>query len=90
VVLSLTVKFKNNLALADTYLDHPVSSFVFTRLDESATYGDLLDLPCLRRIPLGALCWGGGAEGELQTASPEILSQLLLPDEAATRPGGNR
>lgn len=78
VVLSLQTQFKNNLGVADTYLDHPVSSFAFTRLDQVGVYRDLVEIPYLKRIPLSTLQMSSDPTGEPVPATPETLAQLLL------------
>lgn len=48
LVLSATTKYKDLLEIADTYREIANYKLIFTKLDETITYGNILNIKCIR------------------------------------------
>jgi len=67
------------------------SSLVWTKLDETVSYGAILNVSHMSKLPVSALSYGPGLRGTLSAASSSLLWRLVfkrqLPGEHATIPG---
>jgi flagellar biosynthesis protein FlhF len=67
------------------------SSLVWTKLDETVSYGTVLNVSYMSGLPVSALSYGPGLRGTLSAATSSLLWRLVskrqLPDENAPSPG---
>ena len=67
------------------------SSLIWTKLDESVSYGTVLNVSHASGLPVSALSYGPGLRGSLLAATSSLLRRLVfkrqLPDENAPTPG---
>jgi flagellar biosynthesis protein FlhF len=67
------------------------SSLVWTKLDETVSYGAVLNVSYMSGLPVSALSYGPGLRGSLGAVTSSLLWRLVfkrqLPDENASTPG---
>lgn len=78
LVLSLTSKPKDLDALAASFCRIPVDKFLFTKLDETSTYGAILDLLLTYEKPISYVTTGQNVPDDIEVASLEKLLDLIV------------
>jgi flagellar biosynthesis protein FlhF len=82
LVLTASMKSADLTRVVDRFeLFHP-SSLLFTRLDETDSFGSAFSLAAHRRIPVSFLAAGQEIPDDLEPASSERLVELLWPQAA--------
>jgi len=78
LVLSLTSKFRDMKMITEHFSKYQLDKVIFTKLDETGSYGPLFNL--LKDFPLGLsyLSTGQNVPDDLQMASEEQLYSMLL------------
>lgn len=77
LVLSLTSKPEDLERLAEAFMALPVDKFLFTKLDETTTFGAVFNLLHRFRKPLSYLTNGQSVPDDIEVASLEKLLQLM-------------
>ena len=78
LTLSTTTKDSDLTDITRRFGEMPISSVLFTKLDESTTYGSLIN-HCIRfKMPIGYLSTGQKVPEDLEVATKERLVDLLL------------
>ena len=78
LVCSATAKEKDTIALLKALKSVPVNRLLFTKLDETASYGSLVNLLVRLQIPASGFSEGQQIPDSLQEAAVEKLAGLML------------
>lgn len=78
LVLSATTKYKDLLRIADSYKEIPGYKLIFTKLDETTYYGNILNLKLYTDADLSYLTCGQNVPDDIEKIDPQkIVKQLL-------------
>jgi flagellar biosynthesis protein FlhF len=86
LVISATTKNADLLPIVAKFGLVPINRFLFTKLDETKTYGLLLNLASSFNIPVSYLATGQMVPDDIEVATPERMADLVLGEKHA-RPG---
>ncbi|MCL6442013.1 MAG: flagellar biosynthesis protein FlhF [Alicyclobacillus sp.] len=78
LVLSMTSKPQDLDEVTAKFCRLPVDKFLFTKLDETSTYGTILDLLLAYRKPMSYLTTGQNVPDDIEVASLEKVLKLIL------------
>ena len=78
LVLSANTKERDMAAFTDIYKQMNFSSLIFTKIDESLTFGGLLNVYFQSEKPISYLCAGQRVPDDLEKAEQERLATLLF------------
>lgn len=82
LVLSATTKYRDLISVADTYTDTEDLRLIFTKLDETVTLGNLLNLKLHTGAPLSYVTYGQNVPDDIEKFNPQKTVKNLL--------GGNK
>lgn len=85
LVLSATSKFSDVIDVIEHFKSIGPRRLLFTKIDESTTYGGLLNTVSKYEIPISYITTGQNVPEDIEAARPERISKLLL-----TKPTINR
>ena len=85
LVLSATTKFSDMVDIIDHFMEIKPSRLIFTKIDESTTYGTLLNVLMKYKIPISYLTTGQNVPEDIEVARPERLAKLLLQKPSVNR-----
>lgn len=78
LVLSATTKYKDLLRIADTYKEIPGYKLIFTKLDETTYYGNILNLKLYTDAELSYLTCGQNVPDDIEKLDAQkVVKQLL-------------
>ena len=78
LVLSATTKYRDLLSIADTYTAMTDYKLIFTKLDETTTLGNLLNLKLHTGFPLSYVTYGQNVPDDIETFNPQKTVKQLL------------
>ena len=78
LVLSATTKYRDLLSIADTYSDMTDYKLIFTKLDETITLGNLLNLKLYTGAPLSYVTCGQNVPDDIEAFNPQKTVKRLL------------
>lgn len=78
LVLSATTKYRDLVSIADTYSTLTKYKLIFTKLDETATLGNLLNLKLHTGAPLSYITYGQNVPDDIACFNPQDTVRLLL------------
>ena len=78
LVVSASIKEKDLIAISDLLKDFGLQCFLFTKLDESSTFGNLINLLLHTNIPVSFLSRGRKVPEDIEEGSVQKLVDLLL------------
>ncbi|WP_026974474.1 flagellar biosynthesis protein FlhF [Alicyclobacillus contaminans] len=78
LVLSAASKGEDMEAVTAAFADLPIDKFLFTKLDETSTYGAILNLLDAYRKPLSYVTTGQNVPDDIEVASFENLLRLIV------------
>ncbi len=78
LVMSLTSKPEDLLQLADLFSQMTVDKFLFTKIDETETYGSILALMHRYQKPVSYMTTGQNVPDDIEIASIDKLIRLIL------------
>lgn len=78
LVLSATTKARDLLSLYDQFKSIPLKKLIFTKTDETSSYGALLNLVSKKEIGIGYLTHGQNVPDDIEAATPGLLANLLI------------
>ncbi len=78
LVLSATTKYKDLISVADTYTGAEDLRLIFTKLDETATLGNLLNLKLHTGAPLSYVTYGQNVPDDIEKFNPQKTVKNLL------------
>jgi flagellar biosynthesis GTPase FlhF len=76
--LSATTKEKDLIATTEAFQEMNIHRLLFTKIDESCTYGNIINLLIRTNIPLSFLCGGRKVPDDIEAGSTEKLVKLLF------------
>jgi flagellar biosynthesis protein FlhF len=85
LVLSATTKEKDLIAITEGFKDMDVHRLLFTKIDESSTYGNMVNLLIRTNIPLSFLCCGRKVPDDIEAGTLEKLVDLLFQSQSVNR-----
>src|SRR5699024_11059561 len=83
LVLSLTTKTQDLSALYEQFKPIPLKKIIFTKSDETKSYGAILNLVTKYKMGIGYLTNGQNVPDDLLLANPELLAKLLMESDEA-------
>lgn len=78
LVLSATTKYRDLLSIADSYSEMTEYKLIFTKLDETVTLGNLLNLRLYTGAPLSYVTCGQNVPDDIEQFNPQKTVKLLL------------
>ena len=78
LVVSATTKYRDLLSIADTYLAMTDYKLIFTKLDETTTLGNLLNLRLHTNAPLSYVTCGQNVPEDIENFNPQKTVKQLL------------
>jgi flagellar biosynthesis protein FlhF len=78
LVLSCTTKYQDLLKIAHDYKLLKYNYLIFTKLDETDTFGAILNLVHLTNIPVAYITNGQNVPEAIEPVTPEKLARLIL------------
>ncbi|MDD2972123.1 MAG: flagellar biosynthesis protein FlhF [Lachnospiraceae bacterium] len=78
LVLSATTKYRDLISIADTYSGITDYKIIFTKLDETTTMGNLLNLKLHTGAPLSYVTYGQNVPDDISYFNPQDTVRLLL------------
>ena len=78
LVLSATTKYRDLLSIADSYSEMTDYKLIFTKLDETITLGNLLNLKLYTGAPLSYVTCGQNVPDDIEQFNPQKTVKLLL------------
>jgi flagellar biosynthesis protein FlhF len=80
MVLSATTKSSDLKDISERFGGVGPKRLVFTKLDETTTYGSLLNVAVRTKLPIGYFTTGQNVPDDIETATPGKLAKLILGD----------
>lgn len=84
LVLSATTKEKDLIVITEAFKEMNIHRLLFTKIDESSTYGNMVNLLIRTNIPLSFLCSGRKVPDDIEPGSTEKLVDLLFKSPSAS------
>ena len=82
LVLSATTKYKDLTSIADTYKEMTDFKIIFTKLDETTSLGNLLNLKLYTGADLSYVTYGQNVPEDIDKFDPQTtVKQILSPNE---------
>ncbi len=78
LVVSATTKYRDLLSIADSYSEMTEYKLIFTKLDETVTLGNLLNLKLYTGAPLSYVTCGQNVPDDIEQFNPQKTVKLLL------------
>lgn len=88
LVLSANMKYRDMLDVVKRMGVIPVSRIIFTKIDETTTYGALINILLDFDRPLSFITTGQNVPNDIEVASGSRLADMLLGEERAAESGG--
>lgn len=78
LVLSATTKYKDLLHIADAYKEVGAYKLIFTKLDETEAYGNLLNVRMYTDAPMSYVTYGQNVPDDIEAFNPQKTVKLIL------------
>lgn len=78
LVLSATAKEKDTIDIVRRYKDMQIDRLLFTKLDETSTYGSIFNAAVTSNKPLSYFTTGQRVPDDIEAAAPERIVDLIL------------
>ncbi|MGN0346462.1 MAG: flagellar biosynthesis protein FlhF [Lachnospiraceae bacterium] len=78
LVLSSTTKYRDLVSITDTYHEMTNYKIIFTKLDETTTYGNLLNIRIHTQAPLSYVTCGQNVPDDIARFDPQTTVKKLL------------
>lgn len=82
LVISATTKYKDLTSIADTYREMSDYKIIFTKLDETTSFGNLLNLKLYTESELSYVTYGQNVPNDISRFDPQTIVKQIL--------GGNK
>lgn len=80
LVLSGTSKYNDLLDIMAVYSDFNISRLIFTKLDETSSYGPIYNIACKSKIPIAYFTNGQNIPDDIEVADHLKLVQLMMEE----------
>lgn len=80
LVLSLTAKYSDMKAIIQNFSEVPVSQIIFTKADETQTYGSMLNATKETGLALSYITTGQNVPDDIMVAQPGMVSTMIMGD----------
>jgi flagellar biosynthesis protein FlhF len=81
LVLSLTAKNHDMIDIIKNFQHIDVESVIFTKADETRTYGSILNMVCRYNLSLSYITTGQNVPDDILVASPSKVANLILGED---------
>ncbi|MGV3467019.1 MAG: flagellar biosynthesis protein FlhF [Heyndrickxia sp.] len=81
LTLSLTMKESDIRAIIDSFQSIKIDHFIFTKLDETTTYGSMLNIMIDYQVGTAYVTYGQDVPDDIDSASPSIILKHVFEDE---------
>lgn len=78
LVLSATTKYKDMQKIVDTYSDISDCRLIFTKLDETSAYGNILNMKLKTELSLSYATYGQDVPDDISIIDPQMIAKQLL------------
>lgn len=78
LTLSITTKYKDLVHITEAYKDIPEYKIIFTKLDETCTLGNILNIKLLTNAPLSYTTSGQNVPNDIEVINEQGLAKQLL------------
>lgn len=78
LVLSATTKYKDLLQIIETYKKIASFNLIFTKLDETLAWGNILNIRMLTQAPLSYTTWGQNVPDDIGRINAQKIAKQLL------------
>lgn len=78
LVVSATTKYNDLIKITDAYSTITRYSIIFTKLDETTSYGNLLNIKMRTGEALSYVAWGQNVPDDIGELNPQIIAKQLL------------
>ena len=85
LVLSVTTRSRDLERILRHYAPVKASRLLLTKLDETTCHGPLFGLPSTSRLPLSYLTTGQNVPDDIESATPRVVADYLVPVVGAGR-----
>jgi flagellar biosynthesis protein FlhF len=77
LVLSATTRYQDMIEIANSYSDIPVSRMIFTKLDETSTFGAILNIISKTQKCLSYVTVGQNVPEDIEIADPIKIAKMI-------------
>lgn len=88
LVLSATTKYKDLTSIADTYKEMVDYKIIFTKLDETTSFGNLLNLKLYTESELSYVTYGQNVPNDISRIDPQSIVKQILGGGSQDRQKG--
>jgi flagellar biosynthesis protein FlhF len=81
LVLSVTTKYRDLMNIANAYKELEGYKLLFTKLDETGTIGNIMNMRCYTGAPLSYITSGQNVPDDIELADVQKLAKMLLGGE---------
>ncbi len=78
LVLSATTKYRDLISIADAYKEMTEYKLIFTKLDETTAFGNILNLKLHTNAPISYVTCGQNVPDDIETFNPQKTVKQLL------------
>ncbi len=78
LVLSITTKYKDLLQIVESYKKITDYNLIFTKLDETSSLGNILNIRMLTQAPLSYTTWGQNVPDDIGKVNAQMIAKQLL------------
>lgn len=82
LVLSATTKYRDLINIVDVYKEMADYSIIFTKLDETTMFGNLLNLRLYTGAPLSYITHGQNVPADIERFNPQTIVKKILSGKA--------
>ncbi len=81
LVLSVTTKYRDLITICDLYAEMTGYKLIFTKLDETDTYGNMLNIRCRTNTEIAYVTIGQEVPKDIEEFNPQSIVRSLLGSE---------
>lgn len=81
LVLSVTTKYRDLMNIANAYKELEGYKLLFTKIDETGTIGNIMNMRCYTGAPLSYITSGQNVPDDIELADVQKLAKMLLGGE---------
>ncbi len=78
LVIAAQTRYKDMIDIAEKFRPLAYNHLIFTKLDETSTYGNLINLIAKCNVGVSYLCYGQNVPGEIMPANTDFMLKILL------------